>query len=260
MGRYVSYDRPPVVEALMGVQFDRLPITLAHYGWFWKQLGPQQWPKALTAPHLDDAFERPGERTWAALGVRFEEVDAPHLRMQFVSADDERMLQFQDSRLIYNWRKREGAYPSFDQLRPEFDANLASFSRFLHEAELPQLAPNQWEVTYVNFLPRGELWDSPRDWPTIFPTLSLPLSGELDTFSGAWSVLLGDERGRLHVDLRHSQARETRQEIIKLQLTARGPVTSVDALSDALEVGHRAIVTTFDAMTSKRAHEHWGKR
>ena len=32
-----SYDRPPVIEVVLSVQFDALAgITGAHFGWFWR--------------------------------------------------------------------------------------------------------------------------------------------------------------------------------------------------------------------------------
>jgi hypothetical protein len=37
-------------------------------------------------------------------------------------------------------------------------------------------------------------------------------------------------------------------------------LSRMDDLPDLFEVGHKAIVTTFANMTSKRAHEHWGRR
>jgi uncharacterized protein (TIGR04255 family) len=216
----------------------------------------------LSAPRLDDVLERfDAERVFAMPAFKFEQVDPNQIRFQVVKGDGERMLQVQDTRFVYNWRRRgDSPYPSYDQLRPEFDEQLHSFERFLGEANISAPTLNQWEVVYVNFIPRGELWNSPNDWSAIFTGLSLPGGAPLDTFSGAWSSVIEGQRGRLHIELRHAQNRETSEEVIRLQLTARGPLSRMDDLPDLFEVGHKAIVTTFANMTSKRAHEHWGRR
>lgn len=264
MGRYADFERPPIVEAVLGIQFESIPLTIAHYGWFWKQYLGQPWNDAITASRLEDVFERFGpDRTWSRPRLRFEPgIDSRRFRQQFMNADGEHMLQLQDTRFVYNWKKSkgEGGYPSFDRLRPEFFEHLSSYQKFLTEADLPQVQPNQWEVVYVNYIPRGDLWDTAEDWLDIFPGFYVPADVRIDGFVGAWSTILGQQEGRLHIELKHSQIAENKDEIIRLQLTARGPTVDHSDLSERFEAGHAAIVNTFTKMTSEAAQKYWGRK
>ena len=49
----VSFERPPVVETVLGVQFKRLPgLTNAHLASFWRELG-SDWPEIDFVPALE---------------------------------------------------------------------------------------------------------------------------------------------------------------------------------------------------------------
>ena len=259
MGRFADFKNPPIVEAVLGMQFERLPLNIAHVGWLWARYLQSEFPHVLSAPPLQDVVENfSDERTWIQPQIQLTRgVEAGRLRHQFHTDDEERMVQVQDSRLIYNWRKRQGSYPSYDKLEPEFFRHLASFEDVLASAKVPRLAPNQWEVVYVNYIPRGELWNSVSDWPTIFPGFYIPANAKLDSFSGAWSTIIGANEGKLHVELKHARVEGNGQEVIRFQLTARGPVAETAKLPERFEVGHRSIVTAFTEMTSDFAQEYW---
>lgn len=249
-----KYDAPPVVETVLGVQFARLPLSAAHVGWFWKNYLTGEWTTVRTVQRLEDIFERP-ERSWGRPSIRLS--TAQESRLQFIRADNERMVQVQDSRFIYNWRRGEGAYPSYEKLLSEFQQHFSQFQTFVEDAGLGSLDLNQWEVVYVNQLPRGDLWHDPSDWPDIFPGFSVPTKRlAFDTFSGVWSHLLDDHRGRLHIECRHSKTTEE-VEVIRLQLTARGPLDGHHTAEQGFELGHQAIVLSFTDMTSAAAHKHW---
>lgn len=170
------------------------------------------------------------------------------------------MVQVQDSRFIYNWRKRKEEYPTYKRLLPEFQEHLEHFEEFIKAAGLGQLKLNQWEVVYVNHIPRGDLWNSLREWPVVFPGFYLPAdSQEMESFNGAWQLILDDNLGRLHTEIRHSKTEED-IEVIRLQLTARGGITEEQSLDKGFELGHETIVNAFTRITSDTAHKHWKRR
>lgn len=259
------FERPPVVETVLGVQFERLvDFSAAHAGWFWKTQLPEEFRTAKEAPRLEDQFERFGdERVWAPVGggLLFRPGMQPD-RIQIVNSPGDRMVQIQDSRFIYNWRKKDIGYPSYNVLLPEFQTMFERFRAFAREAMLPTVEPNQWEVTYVNQIPLGELWTSPGDWPRVVPglfTQSIPGLAEFESFGGEWHLLLGHNRGRLHMALRHGRPMPDGPEAMMLTLTARGPVDAERSWESGLNLGHEAIVRGFAAITSAEAHRHWGR-
>lgn len=258
-----KFAAPPVVEVVLSVQFEPLSgWSSAHAGRFWAECLGEPWTKAQDAGRLADKFEKFGRGLdWTAPGVRLE-AGQPGVRIQIVSDDDERLIQIQDSRFVYNWRKRSGSYPSFETLLPAFEANLANFERFVGEAKLGEVKPNQWEITYVDQIPKGELWNSPPDWSTIVPSLATPFGDSsgvsLESLASNWRLSIPDERGRVYVSAQHARIGSAEGlEVLRLEFVARGRVgLDADYLS-GFELGHDSITRCFLAMTSEKAHRHW---
>lgn len=263
-----KFECPPVVETVLSAQFARLEkFSAGHAGWFWKELNGD-WTDVQSAPRLEDQFERFGDEVkWGPLGsVRVITGTEPE-RLQILRKDNERMIQVQDSRFIYNWRKQQADYPSYEKVLHEFRREFAAFESFVKDAALGRLELNQWEVTYVNHIPKGELWNSVSNWRNIFPnfqSLAENTSGfSLDNFQGEWKLVIGDRRGRLHVALTRGRVGADKgPEVIRLQLTARGPVDSEKDrdLWTGFDLGHDAIVRYFTAVTSSVAHQSWKRR
>lgn len=260
-----KFESPPLVETVLSVQFNRLSsFSNALAGWFWKDFLGHEWKSSQPNPRLKDVFEKFGvEGHWTAPPV-FELVPGMEAeRLQILRDDEERMIQIQDSRFIYNWRKREGVYPSYEKLLPEFRIEFDKFLNFVARLEDSKLTPNQWEVTYVNQIPKGELWQTPDDWVSIFPWLNIPpavgASQKFESFSGNWKYEIKPEIGRLHITLRHARITGTSDEVIMLNLTARGAVDEkkLSNFVDGFNAGHAAIVQTFADITSAEAHNFW---
>jgi uncharacterized protein (TIGR04255 family) len=265
----IHFQRPPVIETLLGVQFEPLPtFRNAHLGAFWKRLG-REWTTPTDAPPLAQQFERFGEtQGWINTGFLLQVApDLPN-RMQLRNKDDDRMVQIQNGRLHYNWLGRPDAeYPRFKNVRPEFNRILDEFRRFLTDEGLGEIKPNQWEITYVNRIPRGTVWNEPSDWAKLFRSLVLMQanlsSASLESFGGEWHYEIPPQLGRLHVQVQHGRlATPGIQEVLNLTLTARGPVgmgeTQALDLEDGLTRGHAVIVQAFKELTSDAAHEYWG--
>ncbi|NQT38585.1 MAG: TIGR04255 family protein, partial [Planctomycetes bacterium] len=169
-----KFRNPPVVETVLGVQFDPLPkFGNAHLGAFWKRLDGD-WPDVSDMPSLEPEFERFGEgKGWLAAGLKLKLSQSPESRLQIRNGSNDRMIQVQNGRLHYNWLGHEGKpYPSFEQVEPDFQRALAAFRQFLAQESLGELQPNQWEVTYVNHIPKGSVWNDPHDWVGLFPSLA----------------------------------------------------------------------------------------
>ncbi len=264
------FDRPPVVETVLGVQFDELPgLTNAHLGAFWSQLG-LDWPKVRDIPKLEPQFEEFGsERTWALLGARLTLIQDPSVRLQIRNNNEDRMIQVQNGRFHYNWLDKPGVqYPRYEKrIRPEFDRLWSRFHDFLISTinKAPKL--NQWEVTYVNHIPRETLWTQPADWARVLPGLLAHRPthgvGTFESVGGQWHFEIPSKRGRLHVQLVHGKRVEPDSaEVVRMDLTARGPIAEDlppdEALGAGLDLGRATIVRMFIALTSEEAHKFWG--
>lgn len=261
-----SFERPPVVETVLGVQFEEIPdLTNAQIGAFWSQLG-DKWPNVCDAPKLEHVFETFGEeRAWSRIGPRLKFTQDAGARLQIRNASEDRMIQVQNGRFHYNWLGQTGGeYPRYREVRPEFDQAWTGFTGYLRSIGLPEPNTNQWEVTYINHIPKGPLWDTPADWSKVLSGLLItPTVCDLTAFeslAGQWHFDIVPQRGRLHLQLLHGRPGSSDdEEILRLDLTARGPVgDEPDALGKGLDLGRKAIVSTFKAITSSAAHQNWG--
>ena len=262
-----KFDAPPISEVVISLQFDRVPaLSAAHIGWYWKDcLGPERWTTVAQTKTIGDAFERFGEETeWAPLGgVRFITDPPSELRLQFVTKNQERMIQVQPSRFAYNWRKRSGEYPTFEKLQPDFDAEFSRFREFLVRSGIGSINLNQWEISYVNQIHRGDGWSLPQDWKAISTSLVSPVNvpgQQLETLECNWHFVIGDALGRVHITANHGRLGSKKgPEVLTVQLTARGPIGSNGNYHQGFDLGHRHLVLTFDEMTSDAAHKKWGR-
>jgi len=264
-----DFAHPPVVELVLGAQFSPLTkLTAGHFGLFWSRLGQDKWVSPQDAPPLEDQFELFDRPRWSRPGelkVRLESAPSPD---RFLLADrhDDRLLQIQRTRFLFNWRKRSGSYPSYRRLIEEFEEMYGRFTTFVRESGLGEVQLNQWELTYVDVFPKDEYWQGPDDWSKFLPGLfsNPPKSPGLQLEQGTaeWKYVINPNRGRLHVVAHPGQWREGSRDALRLQMTARGPVGKggAESLRAGLDLGHEIAVQTFLQFTSEDAQQRWGKQ
>jgi len=261
----VKYRNPPVVETVLSVQFTPLAnFGAGQLGFYWKELGAD-WPDVTDASVVDPVFERFDEsaRGWdpAAFGVKLtQQVD---VRLQIRNVAKDRMIQVQNGRFIYNWLgDGDGNYPSYENVRPKFDEQWERFRRFvLSSSDENSVQPNQWEVIYVNHLPRGTVWKQLSDLPEVFTFLKQPPLGGLDlslrSIAGEWQFEIAPQKGALYLKLGMDHRGNASN--VVMTLLARGPMSEdTCSLNEGFKLGHQTITEAFDRLTSANAKEYWG--
>lgn len=264
-----DYENPPVVETVLGVQFDRLPgFKNGHLGAFWKTLDANEWPAVSDAPALPQQFERFTEPArWARIGPQLTLTQDPSSRLQIKNGGGDRMIQVQNGRLHFNWlRQAGGAYPRYERVREGFVEAFRQFVAFLAQENLGPLRPNQWEATYLNHIAKETVWNAPSDWGFFGPLGAVPTVEGLvqgESFAGEWHFVIPQQRGRLHVQWQHGRRSEPKEEdMIVLTLTARGPLPKAEddlpTILDGLDLGRETIVRSFRAFMTDGANDYWG--
>ncbi len=273
-----SFRKPPVVETVLGVQFDRIPgFKNAHLGAFWKHLlahpvgvsNGDHWEKVDDVPPIEPVIERfDDDQAWSQFQPALRLTQDASTRLQIRNSSGDAMIQIQNGRLHYNWIGQPGKdYRRYKIVRPLFDAVYDLFKQFLSDNGLSDLHVNQWEVTYVNHILKDTVWTMPSDWPKLFVGLpgmwANPTQVSLESFAGAWHFEIPPKQGRLHVDLKHARSTEPEgSELLRFTLTARGPASDDGSgampLSEGLDLGRKVVVDTFCDITSADAHKYWG--
>ena len=140
-----DYGVPPLVEVVLGVQFEQLHgMGAVHYGCLWEAFRedfPRWEEKSPPAP----AFELPRSGGSPHMSVRVELGGAMLPRLWMLNDNDTRLIQVQPDRLVVNWRKVGGddVYPRYEAIREQFTEVVDKFSAFLAEQGLDELRANQ---------------------------------------------------------------------------------------------------------------------
>lgn len=257
-----EYEKPPVIEVVCGVHFQQLEGLLAPYlGSLWEKLKPD-YPECKEVAPLAPVIERFDAP--AKSQMTFVELP-PMARTWFVHKNETGIVQVQRDRFLHNWKKvrEQDEYPRFAKVITLFKERLATFEDFLNEQSLGGLQPLQYELTYVNHIPRGEAWSTLADTGNVFPDFKrrnrdsryLP---EPETINWRTSFLFPEKVGRLHAVIRNAIRTEDQTPIIQLELTARGMPHSGtrDAMWSWFDLAHTWIVTSFTDLASETVRKN----
>lgn len=258
-----NFENPPVVETVLSVQFEPLPLLqTAYIGLLWNEYR-SSFPKTEERPPLEPVVEQFPESPTARVGLKFQAVENfPALRVWFINDKGSEMIQVQNDRFIKNWRAVDrDPYPHYENFRPNFDRDYRILVDFLAKNQLGTPRVNQCEVTYVNHILAGEGWERYGDADKIFsfwrsPDLvppGVPEDIRLHTrfvIPGAG----GEPVGRLHVDLQPAVRTSDNHPMYVLHLTARGRVG--DGV-DFFDIGREWIVLAFERLTTSTMHRIW---
>jgi uncharacterized protein (TIGR04255 family) len=253
-----SFDAPPLVETLLGVEFDPIEEWAAPYfGLYWSQI-KAKYPEfdvrtAIGSPDitLDE----------------FGTVDIP-IRCWFYAEESPNLIQIQKDRFLYNWRNYLGntEYPRYTSNRETFRLEWLRFCDFLksNEIELPRV--KRCEIAYINHIEKGQGWETMADLPDIFPGFSVNTKNKFlpvpETVDFSLTYLMPDKKGRLDIELDQVIDSEGGKEILQLQLDATGKPASSDIgdILQWLDFAREYIIQSFVDFTSVKLHDIWKKR
>src|ERR1035437_8819995 len=109
-----SFKKPPVIETAISVQFKSVDgLTNAHLGLFWDRHLREAYPKVVDAELITPQTEVFGENIRRRLRLPSFRIGPSEaaMRLQMISEDDQTMVQIQNGRLVFTWRKmKDGAY------------------------------------------------------------------------------------------------------------------------------------------------------
>ena len=262
-----------MVEVVLSLQFEAISkLQVHHVGLLWSRFR-DRYPNIETKPPLDPVFEafehKPGPPA-----LRFEVTDFPPFpRVWFINESGGELLQVQSDRFIHNWRKTGDAavYPHYEHIREQFARDVEAMAAFLRDNDLGEIKPNQCEITYINHLKAGSVWNTHAEAAKILRPLAtdfrIPFLTNPEAVRFSTRFVLNHEGdgkpcGRLYIDLNPAFSAREREPLFILNLTARAvPAEStLHAAMNFYDNGRRYIVCTFDAITTDLMHAIWGKK
>lgn len=263
---------PPVVEVAVMVQFDAPVLRLPQIVRWWSQV-QDEFPGFEQAPPIPPATESFGISKTPQPLVQFQLLDTPPVPRVFIKkATDTELIQIQQDRFGYSWRKlkSDDDYPRYMAIRSSFMKQLASFDKLLAREHLEAMNPTLCEVTYVNHILGSGVCHGHNELykviPSVTPRLSdnfLPLPEDMQ-FSARYVISTSKTHplGRLYVNVEPRFLTADMTPIFLMRLTARGAPEgpSHAAILKTLDLGHEWIVRAFTTLTSPEMHKVWRRK
>jgi uncharacterized protein (TIGR04255 family) len=263
-----DFGDPPVVEVVFSIQFEAVAEFSAPYiGLLWQRFR-SEFPEVEEHPPIQDSTESFDPPRPPTFQVHF--ADRPTVpRVWFLNTERTRLLQVQPTRFIHNWRKHDTdrAYPRYETQKADFQRECATLREFLKDEDLGQLRISQCEISYINHIFPGAVWQTLGEASAVFTSLKstapnswLPAPEDL-TFRSRHRITddSGKPFGRLATSISPAWHAEHGTPLFVMELTARGAPKdhSLDAAFDFFDIGRRWIVRGFAEMTTKEMHHVW---
>lgn len=268
-----DFSRPPVAEVVLSVAFSPVEgLDLIHLGLLWSEVFSHRFPIVREQPRWEMPREQFGSGGFLS-APSFEILPGiPTPRVWLEDEGGKELIQIQRDWFGRNWRKREEAdvYPRYPQLREPFQGDLRAFVEFVESKGLGKFVPEQCEVTYINHIVPGKVWQSHKELPQVLALADRPegeafLSDPEQMRVGASYLIAGEDAanpvGRLHVTTEPAFRRTDESPMLVLTLTARGlPLgEGVEGVMGFLDLGREWVVRGFADVTTPQMHEEWGR-
>jgi uncharacterized protein (TIGR04255 family) len=266
-----DFERPPLVEVALSVQFNRLESMRAvDLGLLWAAFR-DRYPHCEEMPPLEPIIESFGGRVNQSPGIQVEVLRGFVPRLWLVDESGSGLVQVQPDRFAYNWRAAAGdVYPRYSQVRERFQREFDVFRTFVATHLKAAIEPNLCEVAYVNIIPSGDGEYAAGELDKVLTCfaprtsdgyLAAPASVSLDLrypVAGA----AGAPAGSLQVSAKPVVSHADGQSRLMLDLVARSlPATGdVEGILACFDLGRETIVRAFASLTTPEMHDLWGRR
>jgi uncharacterized protein (TIGR04255 family) len=249
-----NYRRAPVIETSLAVRFATPSKWNIHvFGLLQKRLS-EAFPIFEAAPPIA-VSDGKIQLTFPA--------PAPRIRALYWSPLRDRLVQVQDNLFCMNWQKAASAaeYPRYKTLREDFLREWDTFVSLAAKAGLGPFEIGGCSVTYINKVDPSSNLDPP-DLCTFLaetPDDALKLGLALAAQTTSLTLARDSQSVTYLVQPAIQVADNTRITQITLVAESKGVSPSGDDLMPGLDSAHQLLVETFEALTSSRAKEAWGK-
>ncbi|MCF6159116.1 MAG: TIGR04255 family protein [wastewater metagenome] len=251
-----SYKKPPINEVVCGLRFNTPgELKIPHIGLLWDKFRTD-YPRI---EHASPIVSAKGEFLIDPV------TGLPLHRVWFINESDDQLIQFQFDRLYFNWRRRQGDYPRYSYVIEHFEKVLNIVENFFIEFNLGDITPIEYELSYINHIPKGEGWNTIDDLSRIFSDFVWVKKAERflpNPLNFGWKTEfpLPEKMGRLAITLKQAIRTEDRVPLFILELNSRGFLDEATNKKDFhkwFDVAHEWIVKGFTDITTPEIHSIW---
>jgi len=249
----VNFQNPPLFEVFFNVGFDDVNFVSIHYGSYWETI-KNRFPFVQDRRPVIEESEEEGE-------LVIELSSLP--RVVFISVDNKTAIQLQGNFFSYNWKRRnQENYPNFENVYREFLSEWNHFNEWASNAEIEEIKPSRYELTYINFIQESSGWSTALDHSKVFTFFGGEYSTELGVplfHDARLAFLLPNDMGVLdiEVDQRSFGKEQENFNFVLFKLTAK-KINADIGLREWFELAHEHIIKIFLRLTKEEAKKRWG--
>jgi uncharacterized protein (TIGR04255 family) len=257
-----EFDAPPLNEVVLGIQFQP-PANYQQIQAFqvW-DLFRQEFPLVREHPPLPPQFETFGLPAFPQLAFNFSGGPV-HDRFWFTKNGERQLIQFQQDRLLHNWRKvdpEQSDYPRFENIISQFEREISKLEEYFVSLGNARLVVTQCELSYINhiLLPEGDEPFAPQKWLAYIEETQAAIDEMMSVVKKVLRDASGKPYGRFYRESGTGTDRFGRK-ILFLNFTVRGLPPS-DSVGDALAFinAHRQMIAEeFIKSTTAAAQKIW---
>ena len=246
-----SYKSPPINEVVCGMRFATPGnLLLPHIGLLWNKIRKDYPTIRHAAPIASPQGEVPIDLN----------TGLPLPRVWFINKSDDQLIQFQFDRFYFNWRHKLDKYPRYPHVIEHFEDTRDIVRSFFKENDLGDLIPVEYELSYINHIPKGSGWDTISDLSKMFSDFNWKIKSNRflpNPQNLGWKTEfhLPNNFGSLTVSLKMVIRPEDKIPLAILGLNAHG--LSDSSTREWFDVAHEWIVQGFTDLTTPPAHKYW---
>jgi uncharacterized protein (TIGR04255 family) len=264
-----DFDAPPLTEVALSLQFQPIArLGFVDLGPLSDQFRPY-FERVEYHPPLAPVFETFGLRQGIAqaLQINFGVGGLTLPRLWLLDKAGNEVLQFQNDRLVHNWRKIEvgNIYPRYEQIRERFESEVQTLSSFLSQRELGALVPTQCEVTYVNTIGVVGAGDPTHKVFKAWTVISDAHLGEPEDVAITARFVISNSAkepiGRI-IAQSSPGLNAAGQPVVQLTIIGRGPPAqpTLEAAFQFMDIARERVVCAFAELTTEEMHKLWKRR
>ena len=259
-----SFKNPPLVEVAASVQFEHpLGINTLDMANIWSSFDRKRFSRYREMPPLDPLLPQ---------NTHLIEMSPlpPMRRYWFETEQQDALIQLQQDRLIYNWKRPpsnfndQNCYPRYEKVIAAFFEYYGKLIKFLEDRQLQSSNPSYLGLTYINLIeiPENGLGVIGK----VFKDINLMGKERLlpapQNIHHTWFFQVPDLPISLKTDLSTRQRVHDGSKTLQYELSVTGPISdfSYAGMQDWFKNAHLWITHGFVDATSNEMHKEWEKQ